>query len=69
MEVFVLMGQIDYEGDMFLGVYASEEEAWRARLAYTPVTRGEYMGFDQYYVHRRVLGAPAETDFDDRRYV
>ena len=69
MEVFVLMGQIDYEGDMFLGVYASEEEAWRARLAVPKDEAGNYMGFDQYYVHRRVLGAPAETDFDNRRYV
>ena len=66
MEVYVLMGQINYEGDMILGVYASEEEAVNARNVYT---RDCEMGFDSYFVQRRVIGAPAEADFEARRYV
>lgn len=65
MEVFVLMCEFDYEGDMLLGVYASEEEAYAAHGVYT---RDSDMGFDRFSVHRRVLGAPAETDFAGRRY-
>jgi hypothetical protein len=66
MEVFVLMGEIRYEGEMLLGVYASEEEAITARNIYT---RDEEQGFHEYYVQRRVLGASAETEFDGRRYI
>jgi hypothetical protein len=66
MEVFILMGGIDYEGEALLGVYASEEEAIIARNIYT---RDRDMGFHHYYVQRRVLGAPAVADFDDRRFV
>jgi hypothetical protein len=60
MEVFILMGRIDYEGDMLLGVYASKEEAWDAECAYT---RDRDRGFDSYNVERRVIGAPAEVHF------
>jgi len=59
MEVFVLMGSMDYEGDYLLGVYASEQEAVDALGVYT---RDRTM-HDRYYVDRRVLGAPAEYDF------
>ena len=65
MEVFVLIGELNYEGELLLVVYASEEEAITARNIYT---RDRNQGFDGYYVQRQVLGAPAETDFD-RRYV
>lgn len=58
MEVFVLMGVIDHEGDMLLGVYISEEDA---RDAYGVFTRDRDQGFDSYYVARQVFGAPAET--------
>lgn len=67
MEVFVLMGQINYEGDMILGVYASEEEAVNARNVYTRDDT-DISYFDRYFVQRRVLGAPAETDFSIQRY-
>ena len=60
MEVFILMGRIDYEGDMLLGVYASDEEAWDAHGVYT---RDHDRGFDSYSVERRVIGAPAEVQF------
>ena len=58
MEVFVLMGSIDYEGDMLLGVYASEQEA---HDAYGVFTRDREQGFDSYYVARQVVGAPANV--------
>ena len=60
MEVFILMGRIDYEGDMLLGVYASEEEAWDAHGVYTHRCD---RGFDSYNVERRVIGAPVEMQF------
>ena len=67
MEIFVLMGEIDYEGSDLLGVYASEEEAINARNVYVRDTR--YAAFDGYYIQRQVLGAPANPEFTDRRYV
>ena len=67
MEVFVLMGEIDYEGSDLLGVYASEEEAIAARNIYSRDLR--YEVFDGYYIQRQVLGAPANPEFNDRRYV
>jgi hypothetical protein len=60
MEVFILMGRIDYEGDMLLGVYASYEEA---RDACGIFTSDRDRGFDSYNVVRRVIGAPAEMQF------
>jgi hypothetical protein len=62
MEVFVLMGEIDYEGESLLGVYASEEEAITARNIYT--RDRSFDPFDGYYVQRRVLGAGAKTIVD-----
>jgi hypothetical protein len=63
MEVFVLMGSMDYEGDYLLGVYASEQEAVDALGAYT---RDLLSVRDRYYVDRRVLGFAAYADFDHR---
>ena len=65
MEVFVLMGEFDYEGSELLGVYASEEEAVTARNIYTRDRASD--PFDSYYVEGRVLGAPADSDMY-RRY-
>jgi hypothetical protein len=66
MEVFALMGSMDYEGDYLLGVYASEQEAVDALGVYMR----DLTMHDDYYIDRRVLGAPAEYDFgDDRRYL
>jgi hypothetical protein len=57
MEVFVLMVEMfQGEGDMLLGVYASEQEA---HDAYGVYTRDREQGFDSYYVARLVVGAPA----------
>ena len=62
MEVFALMGSMDYEGDYLLGVYASEQEAVDALGVYTR----DLFCRDRYYVDRRVLGSAAYTDFDHR---
>lgn len=63
MEVFVLMGEIRYEGDALLGVYASEEEAVNAQGVYT---RDGDQGFDSYFIIRQTLGAPADSDITYR---
>ena len=65
MEVFVLMGAIDYEADYVLGVYASEQEAADALGVYL---RDETFR-DRYYVERRVLGAPAEYTSNPFRHL
>jgi SRSO17 transposase len=59
MEVFVLMGS-DYEGDMLLGVYASEQEAHDAYGVYTR-DRDRPERYDSYYVARQVVGAYADV--------
>ena len=64
MEVFVLMGAIDYEGSYLLGVYASEQEAVDALGVYL-----RDRGYDRFYIDRRVLGAPAEYDLNPHRYL
>ena len=68
MEVFVLMGEIDYEGSDFLGVYASEEEAINARNIYT--RDRSFDPFDGYYILSSTLGATANHDLSEgRRYI
>jgi hypothetical protein len=59
MEVFVLLGEWDYEGSLLLGVYASEDEA---RAAYGVYTRDGDHFIDAYYIERRVVGAPVDSD-------
>lgn len=62
MEVFVLMGEIFYEGSDLLGAYASVEEARIAQGVYTRSRR--YDAYDRYYVVRQTVGAPAGFDID-----
>ena len=59
MEVFVLMGEFDYEGSILLGVYASEEVA---RTAHGVYTRDGDQFIDAYYVERRSVGSPVDSD-------
>lgn len=59
MEIFVLMGAFDYEGSILLGVYASEEEA---RTAHGVYTRDGDQFIDRYYIERRSVGAPVDSD-------
>jgi len=57
MEVFVLFGCIDYEGDYMLGVYYSLADAQSALVDF----EGEAYG--RYIISRRVVGARADEDF------
>ena len=66
MEVFVLMGAMEYDAHYVLGVYASEQEAVDALGVYT---RDFEVDHDRYYVDRRVLGAAAEYDSDPHRHL
>ena len=59
MEVFVLMGERDYEGSVLLGVYASEDEA---RAAHGVYTRDGDQFLDAYYIMRETVGAPVDSD-------
>ena len=59
MEVFVLMGEFDYEGSELLGVYASEEEA---RTDHGVYTRDGDRFIDAYYVVRQTVGSPVDSD-------
>ena len=59
MEVFALLGEWDYEGSILLGVYASEEEA---RAAHGVYTRDGDQFIQRYYVERRTIGAPVDSD-------
>ncbi len=59
MEVFALLGEWDYEGSILLGVYASEEEA---RTAYGVYTRDGDQFIDRYYIERRTVGSPVDSD-------
>ena len=66
MEIFVLMGAMEYDAHYVLGVYASEQEAVDALGVYT---RDFEVDHDRYYVDRRVLGAHAEYDSDPFRHL
>jgi hypothetical protein len=59
MEVFALLGEWDYEGSLLLGVYASEDEARTAHGVYT--RDGDHF-IQHYYIERRVVGAPVDSD-------
>jgi hypothetical protein len=59
MEIFVLMGEWDYEGSLLLGVYASEDEA---RAAHGVYTRDGDQFIDAYYIMRQTVGAPVDSE-------
>ena len=65
MEVFVLMGAIDFEAHYVLGVYASEQEAVDALGVYLR----DRIEYDRFYIDRRVLGAAAYYDSDPHRHL
>lgn len=58
MSVFVLLGRIDYEGCMLLGVFSSRE---RAEAAFEDRLAGGYDGLE---VVERVVDAGVEPYFD-----
>jgi len=59
MAVFVLLGQIDYEGQGLLGVYSTREGAVSAKDLY--VANGG--DFDSYVVEKRELDVIALPDY------
>lgn len=64
MQVFVLIADLGYDGEMFLGVYATMFEAVNAY--------NEYVKMNQHircFVMERVLGAPAEYTYDNHQYL
>lgn len=65
MEIFVLMGEYDYESHHVLSVYSSEEEVRNAHAVYV---RDHDRHFDYYYFERRVLGSPV-NDREDGEYL
>ena len=65
MEVFALLGEWDVEGSILLGVYASEDEARDAHGVYT---RDGDRFIDHYYIERRLVGAPVDSD-EHRIYI
>ena len=67
MEVFVLMGAMEYDAHYVLGAYASEQEAVDALGVYLRDLDESW--HDRYYVDRRVLGAHAEYDSDPFRHL
>ena len=66
MEIFVLVGEFEYESHHVLGVYSSEEEAINAKNIYV---RDEDKDFHHYYVEQRSLGAPVDDDIFEGRYI
>ena len=66
MEVFVLMGEFDYESHHVLGVYETFDAASVAHGVYV---RDEDRHFDRYYVERRVLGAPVDDIIYEGVYI
>ena len=60
MEVFCLIGSIDYEGDYFLGVYASEQEAKDARDLYCLQPNH---GINSFFIDKREFGGAAALQY------
>jgi hypothetical protein len=60
MTVYVLLGEMDYEGHTLLGVYASREEA---EAAFEAHEEGRSCTFDRMVVQERVLGVAAEIQW------
>ena len=59
MDVFVLMGKIEYESSYLLGVYHTKEDAEAARDEYVK----EDGDFDYYEIESRVIGARAKVQW------
>ena len=64
MAVFVLLGQIDYEGQGLLGVYSTREGAVSAKDLY--VANGGT--FDSYVIEKRELDVIALPDYEMAGY-
>jgi hypothetical protein len=62
MQVYALMGHIEYEGTDLLGIYADRESAVAALEAFR-VSSADV--FTAYYVERRELGSAARSILSD----
>ena len=63
MEIFVLLGSNQYEGQALLGVYHTKADAEMHRDLYKNEGKGAY-SFDAYDIERRVIGARAMEDWE-----
>ena len=59
MELYVLFGDVSYEGSTCLGAYASREAADAAVAVFRASEDDQY--YASYSVERRRVGAPAES--------
>ena len=59
MELYVLFGDVSYEGSTCLGAYASREAADAAVAVFRASEDAQY--YSGYSVERRLVGAPAES--------
>ena len=64
MAVFVLLGQVDYEGQGLLGVYSTREGAVSAKDLYV----GNGGTFDSYVIEKRELDVIALPDYEITGY-
>lgn len=62
MEVFVLLGNISYEGSYLMGVYHTQVDAENAAEEHGSGENGE-SAYDGYVIERRVIGARAKSNF------
>jgi hypothetical protein len=62
MEVYVLLGHIDYEDTMLLGVYHTQEDAEFHKEVY--INKQGILAFDSYSIESRVIGARAFGEYD-----
>ena len=63
MELYVLFGDVSYDGSTCLGAYASREDAHAAVAVFRASEDAQY--YSGYSVERRRVGAPAESVFSE----
>jgi hypothetical protein len=63
MAVFVLLGQIDYEGQGLLGVYSTREGAVSAKELYVANGGSGDTQFDSYVIEKREMDVIALPDY------
>lgn len=65
MTVYVLVGEVEYEGSEVLGVYGSRDQALAARDEYAARVEADAEGsmteYDRYSVYPCVMGAVASA--------
>lgn len=67
MKVYILYGDVPYEGDEVLGVYLSDEDAQSARDKYIKRTKCQKLTgfqFQSYSIAEYEVGKPAKTSWE-----